>query len=280
MIIEGTGFGNGATVTFGGTAATSVVVVNQNKITCLTPAHTHGLVDVVVTNADGTTATLTNGFTYVEPVFDYSGTPSTLTPSDTTLGPPTIPATTTTAKVAGLDVVVEHTPDLYNVYPDEALIDGSDPTGADGSNIPLRVSLSGYFFMAGATVTFGGVAAQGVIVVNSKTISCIVPAHAVGDVDVAVTNPNTSSGITRTVTLAGGFTYIAPNPVVLQLTVTEGSTAGGTAVTVSGKYFASGATVAFGGLYATSVTVVSDQVITCVTPAHTKGLVSVRVTVP
>lgn len=65
--IYGTGFGDGATVTIGGVAATSVVVVNQLTITCTTPAHAAGAVDVVVTNLDGGTATLTNGYTYVAP---------------------------------------------------------------------------------------------------------------------------------------------------------------------------------------------------------------------
>lgn len=66
-VISGIGFGDGATVTFGGSSAISVVVVDQYTITCVTPAHAAGAVNVVVTNADGGTATLTNGFTYVAP---------------------------------------------------------------------------------------------------------------------------------------------------------------------------------------------------------------------
>lgn len=67
ITIPGTGFGDGATVTFGGVAATSVTVVDANTITAILPAHAAGAVDVVVTNLDGTTFTCPNGFTYVTP---------------------------------------------------------------------------------------------------------------------------------------------------------------------------------------------------------------------
>ena len=49
MTITGTNFASGATVTFGGTAATSVVVVNGTTITATTPAHAAGAVTVTVT---------------------------------------------------------------------------------------------------------------------------------------------------------------------------------------------------------------------------------------
>lgn len=67
VAITGTGFGDGATVTFGGVAATSVVVVNHKLITCVTPAHANGAVNVVVTNLDTSTATGTGAFTYGTP---------------------------------------------------------------------------------------------------------------------------------------------------------------------------------------------------------------------
>lgn len=46
-------------VTFGGTAATSVVVVNSVTITCVTPAHAGGAVDVIVG-----TVTAAGAYTY------------------------------------------------------------------------------------------------------------------------------------------------------------------------------------------------------------------------
>ena len=64
MTITGTNFAAGATVTFGGTAATNVVVVNSTTITATTPAGSAGAVTVTVT-VSGQSGSLTNGFTYV-----------------------------------------------------------------------------------------------------------------------------------------------------------------------------------------------------------------------
>ncbi|MDQ6802633.1 MAG: IPT/TIG domain-containing protein [Acidobacteriota bacterium] len=70
--INGTGFQTGATVTIGGIAATDVSVVSSTTITAKTPIgpatqQAGQPRDVVVTNPDGTTATLTRGFTYFVP---------------------------------------------------------------------------------------------------------------------------------------------------------------------------------------------------------------------
>ena len=64
VTITGTGFLAGATVSLGGTAATGVTVVSSTSITATTAAHAAGAVNVVVTNTDAKTGTLTNGYTY------------------------------------------------------------------------------------------------------------------------------------------------------------------------------------------------------------------------
>jgi hypothetical protein len=63
VTITGTNFAAGATVTFGGTAAINVVVVNGTTITATTPAHASGAVTVTVT-VNGQSGNLANGFTY------------------------------------------------------------------------------------------------------------------------------------------------------------------------------------------------------------------------
>lgn len=73
VTITGTGFVEGATVTIGGQAATSVVVVSATEITCDTPAGSEGAADVVVTNPDTQSDTLEGGFTYEQP---GGGTPA------------------------------------------------------------------------------------------------------------------------------------------------------------------------------------------------------------
>ena len=64
VTITGTSFLAGATVSFGGTAATNVIVVGSTSITAVAPAHAAGAVNVVVTNTDAQSGTLTNGYTY------------------------------------------------------------------------------------------------------------------------------------------------------------------------------------------------------------------------
>jgi hypothetical protein len=67
IIITGTNFQSGATVTVGGTAATSVVFVNATTLTAVTPAHTAGNASVVVTNPSAQAGTLNPAFFYAAP---------------------------------------------------------------------------------------------------------------------------------------------------------------------------------------------------------------------
>jgi hypothetical protein len=62
--LAGMNFRNGATVTFDGIPATGITVVSGSHITCTTPAHAVGAVDVIVTNPSAQTSTLVNGFSY------------------------------------------------------------------------------------------------------------------------------------------------------------------------------------------------------------------------
>ncbi|MCE5265197.1 MAG: IPT/TIG domain-containing protein [Deltaproteobacteria bacterium] len=131
------------------------------------------------------------------------------------------------------------------------------------------VTISGSLFAPNATVTFGGVAATEVTVVNGIKITATVPAHALGVVDVVVTNPDARSG-----TLIGGFEYVGP-PMVISVTPDSGHY--GTEITVTGTGFRSGGTITFGGntMWGASVT---DTTITGEVPGHAAGLVDVVVT--
>lgn len=67
--VTGTDFSNGATLSIGGVAAVSVVRVEDNLITAVTPAvGTPGAADVVVTVPNGKSATLRGGFVYTSNV--------------------------------------------------------------------------------------------------------------------------------------------------------------------------------------------------------------------
>jgi hypothetical protein len=64
VTVTGSGFVAGASVTFGGSAATAVEVTDDSTLTAVTPAHAAGAVDVTVTNPDAESATLSSGFTF------------------------------------------------------------------------------------------------------------------------------------------------------------------------------------------------------------------------
>lgn len=74
VVITGTDFTGATTFTFGGTDATCTVD-SDTQITCTSPAHSAGTVDVVVTTPGGT-ATSTGGYTYTTPVYNYNLTVS------------------------------------------------------------------------------------------------------------------------------------------------------------------------------------------------------------
>jgi hypothetical protein len=149
-----------------------------------------------------------------------------------------------------------------------SVIPNGGPTGGG-----TAVTITGTNFAAGATVKFGSAAASSVTVVNSTTITAMTPGGSAGAVAVTVTNSNGLSG-----TLASGFTYLAP-PTVTSVSPSSGTTAGGTAVTITGTNFASGATVTFGSVAASNVVVVNSTTITATTPAGSAGAVTVTVTV-
>jgi phosphatidylserine/phosphatidylglycerophosphate/cardiolipin synthase-like enzyme len=139
------------------------------------------------------------------------------------------------------------------------------------------ITVAGTGFQSGATVSLGGTPATNVEVVNSNSITAMTAARTEGTVNVVVTNADGQSG-----TLAGGFTYTAPQapqaPSVTSVTPSSGTTAGGTPITISGSGFVAGATVAVGGTPATNVVVSNSATITATTPAHAAGSVDVVVT--
>src|SRR5262249_12447711 len=129
-------------------------------------------------------------------------------------------------------------------------------------------------FVPGTTVTFGGAVATNVSVTSATSLTATTPPHAAGPVRVAVTTPDGPGGA-----LQNAFTFVPP-PSVTQISPSSGSGAGGTAITITGANFQSGATVTLGGTAATSVSFVNSTTLTATTPAHAAGAVNVVVTNP
>jgi hypothetical protein len=67
VIIRGTGFTEGATVSFGDQVAADVQVLNPTYLTAHSPKHDGGRVNIAVSNPDKQKYTLAGGFIYVDP---------------------------------------------------------------------------------------------------------------------------------------------------------------------------------------------------------------------
>ena len=135
------------------------------------------------------------------------------------------------------------------------------------------VTIHGSGFTGTTAVTFGGLPATGISVVDASTLTATTPAHAAGAVDVVVTNA------LGTGTALAAYTYSGP-PAVTAASPVRGPVAGGTALTLTGTGFTSANAVTIGGLAATGITVVNDTTITAVSPPHAAGSVDVVVTTP
>jgi hypothetical protein len=68
VTILGSGFESGASVTFGGSAATSVTLVSSTQIQAVSPVSAAGTVSIAVTNPDSQSTTLASAFTYFHTV--------------------------------------------------------------------------------------------------------------------------------------------------------------------------------------------------------------------
>jgi hypothetical protein len=121
-------------------------------------------------------------------------------------------------------------------------------------------------------VKFGGTSCTAVNVVGPTSITCTLPAHLAGLVDVTVTNADL-----QVATSTSAYTYRA-RPNVTNISVAAGALGGNTPITITGTGFVTLATVNIGGAPCTTPVVLSATSLTCLTPAKLAGLYSVVVT--
>ena len=246
VVITGTNF-TGGTVTFDGTSV-SCTVDSDTQITCTSPAHAAGAVDVVVTVSGEGSAT--GSFTYqaaptisgggIAPASgpEVGGTSVVITGTDLTNATVTFGGTsasctvdsdtqvtcTSPAHAAGAVDVVVTTPGgsatstggfTYIPAPTISGIAPSSGSIAGGTSVVI----TGTNF-TGGTVTFDGTSATCTVDFATQ-ITCSSPAHAAGAVNVVVTTPGGSA------TSTGGFTYNALPEMDVQgngTSITDGDT--------------------------------------------------------
>src|SRR5439155_22862584 len=129
------------------------------------------------------------------------------------------------------------------------------PNGSSAGG--TSVIITGMAFQSGATATIGGVALTGVIVTGDTTLTGTTGAHApsAGNA-VVVFNPDSQSA-----TCACTYTYdAAPAPTVTSIAPSNGPSAGGTAVTISGTDFQAGASATIGGVALSGLTVTATAI--------------------
>ena len=311
ITIVGTGFQPGALVFVGGAPATGVSVVNSTQLTAVTSRGTTGSAGVLVTNPDGGAQTLAGAFFYTEPASALSvaslsvtsgsvrgGTQLTIngsgfssstvmfgsTPavSATTLGASGINVRTPPGLPGPVSVTVRNgdgtTSTLANAFTYDAgglEVNGVTPGGALTAG-GTAVRISGYGFAPGSTVSFGGVAATSVVVVNPTLITAVAPAGATGTVGISVSTPSGSSASQpnafsyRSAAAASGFVLTSVSPA-------NGPAVGGTQVNITGTGFLGGASVLFAGIPATDITSPGSSTIIARTPPNVAGPVPVTV---
>ncbi len=305
VTISGNGSAAGATVAFGGIAATDVVVVSANQITATSPPEAAGVVDVTVTQGAETSPTnAADEFTYGGPsvsgVFPTAGplqggeavaiagsgfvsgstvsfggvaSPSVTVNSDTLITAVAPAAATGTVDITVTTPVATSTASAADQFTTDAApsVTSISPNGGPHAGGTV-VTITGTGFVAGASVSFGTIAATSVTVISPTSISATSPALYADAVGVSVTTP----GGTSAPSVADLFAYGSPS--IQSVEPDAGDVAGGTFVAITGSGFATGATVNFGAVAATDVTVLSGNRLTAVAPAGSAGSLDVTVT--
>jgi hypothetical protein len=302
VTLTGSGFGGTTSVTIGGIAV-APTTVTPTSIVFVTPPHVAEVVDVVVNAPQGNSAPV--DFEYLPVAADAAsltptegtelgGTPVTITGSGflratgvefdgvagtdfTVVNGTTITVTSPAHSPGDVEVVVldpagDSGPLAYEFLAIASVATALDPTfGPVEGGTAVTVTGSGF---TGATgVDFDGTPGTAFVVVDDGTITVTSPAHSAGVVDVVVLDPAGNSGPLD-------FEFGAVPSSATSLTPTTGPEAGGTEVTINGSGFTGATGVTFGGVAATSFTVVDDNTITAVTPAGASGTVDVVVLDP
>jgi hypothetical protein len=273
VVLAGTNFTSGATVTFGSVAATSTSFQSSTQMTATAPAvKSGGAVDVVVSTSAGGTATLSKGLTYIQ-CATFPCTYQAADGENTLVGNAVVGTCTGCAqgvKVGNLgngsDVIIN------NVYAPAAgnytlTITGCEGAGTQNYQVivnggtPITVPLAGTTWDAPAA-----------------PVSITIELAAGGNNTIELGNANDYSPDVVSIALSAAnsatiptVASVAPN----QLPITGGQ------VVITGTNFTSDTTVTFGGVAAPPISFQSATQFTVTAPASaTLGAVDVVVTAP
>jgi len=310
-VLAGSGFTQGTEVFFGDSPARSVATLGDGFLSLTTPTHDPGPVSVTVTNRLGFSVTQDAAYTFIASPAILAVQPAVGPASGGTriqiggrnfvggatvlvggvsaadvqfLSANLVTAITPPAAIGRVDVTVRNpdgqqatlvngfeylnAPEISAVWP------GSGPSTGG-----TRVIVRGVNFRNGLRVYFGADEGTEVRWVDNTRATAVVPAGAVGAVDVRVVNADMQE-----TTLTEGFVRVDPADLGPAAAVTScfpavGSTEGGTRVRISGQQFQPSAQVFFDGIPGVTG-YVDAQALAATTPAHDPETVVVSVTNP
>lgn len=127
------------------------------------------------------------------------------------------------------------------------------------------ITITGLNFVNASTVTFGGTVASSFVVVSPTTITAVIGLGSTGNVEVT-----TPGGIAK----YAGFTFV-PAPIISSYGPGTGIAGKETLVTIYGENLTGTTSVQFGGVEASSFTVISDTQLTAVVNSAKSGNVEV-----
>jgi hypothetical protein len=136
------------------------------------------------------------------------------------------------------------------------------------------ITVGGLHFVPGLSCYLCGSPADDVKVLSTNQFTARTPPGA-GACDIEIVNPDGQSGI-----LENGFTYLAPEPALLNVVPGEGPLDGGIEVVLYGDNFMAGMVVWFGVSQSPLVTLYSNETASAVVPAGLPGKVNVKVVNP
>ncbi|MEI6587572.1 MAG: glycine-rich domain-containing protein [Candidatus Moraniibacteriota bacterium] len=146
VTISGANFVGTPGVTFGGIAGISVNRIDANTISVITPVHSTGTFDIVVTNPDGQTGTLAGGITFTE-------LPPTISAVNPSVGPP---SGGTNVTITGANFYMGGSIDAYT----KMLLHGDGTNGSiiftDSSLSPKTVTANGNVQISTTQSKLGG----------------------------------------------------------------------------------------------------------------------------
>jgi hypothetical protein len=302
LIISGTNFVVTPTVTIGGAACTTPTWLSGTSMSCVIPGGTAGSADIVLTNPDGQSVTLSGEFEYrgvpvvssVSPSvvdaaggatltingsgFDNDGVISvSIDPSGTAdaCAPVTFVSSTQLTCPAPA-----HATGLLDVEVTNGDANAQQATGSNLVNYIAAPTIGGIApatgpITGGTSITITGTnfvdtPAPTVTIDGTACANIVVTGTTQIDCDTPVGTSGAKNVVvttygTLTATDAGGFTYDPP-PTVTSVDIPSGPKAGGTVITITGSDFVNApSSITVGGIACGTIVFNSTTSVTCTT---------------